>query len=346
MVPAARRRVIGGRWIAPVTLAVDDCLPAERPYGADAQASATPRGAGDAGVSPLRLLLLGGVGLVTGAINTVAGGGSLLSFPALLALGYSPLVANVTNTIGVFPSSAGGSVGYRRELAGQARNWMLLAAVCTVGSLVGAWLLLVLPAATFEAAVPGLIATAALLTLAQPWLARRMRGPSRQRPVAVGAVPETPAAGRAGPAGAAPGSPTAPGAPAAAALAAEEAPDPTPLARRWGLLLAVLAISVYGGYFGAAMGVLLIAVLGLFLRQTLQRVNALKTSLTAVVNGVAAVAFAFLGPVVWSAALVLAGTTMVGGMLGAVIARRLSDRALRLAVVVIGLAAAVYSALR
>jgi uncharacterized protein len=346
MVAAARRRVIGGRWIAPVTLAVDGCLPAERPYGADVQASATPRGAGDAGVSPLRLLLLGGVGLVTGAINTVAGGGSLLSFPALLALGYSPLVANVTNTIGVFPSSAGGSVGYRRELAGQARNWMLLAAVCTVGSLVGAWLLLVLPAATFEAAVPGLIATAALLTLAQPWLARRMRGPSRQRPVAVGAAPQTPAAGGAGPAGAAPGSPTAPGARAAALAAEEVTTDPTPLARRWGLLLAVLAISVYGGYFGAAMGVLLIAVLGLFLRQTLQRVNALKTSLTAVVNGVAAVAFAFLGPVVWSAALVLAGTTMVGGMLGAVIARRLSDRALRLVVVVIGLAAAVYSALR
>jgi uncharacterized membrane protein YfcA len=269
-------------------------------------------------VSPLRLLLLGGVGLVTGAINTVAGGGSLLSFPALLALGYPPLVANVTNTIGVFPSSAGGSLGYRRELAGQARNWVLLAAICTVGSLLGAWLLLVLPASTFEAAVPVLIAAAALLTLAQPWLARRTRGPNHRRPAAE-AVATVPAAGAA---------------------------EATPLVRRWGLLVAVLLISVYGGYFGAAMGVLLIAVLGLFLRQTLQRVNALKTSLTAVVNGVAAVAFAFLGPVVWSAALVLAGTTMVGGMLGAVIARRLSDRALRLVVVVIGLAAAVYSALR
>jgi uncharacterized protein len=276
-------------------------------------------------VSALRLLLLGGVGLVTGAINTVAGGGSLLSFPALLALGYSPLVANVTNTIGVFPSSAGGSVGYRRELAGQARNWVLLAAVCTVGSLAGAWLLLVLPASTFEAAVPVLIAAAALLTLAQPWLARRMRGPVRRRPVPVG-----------GAAGTSPG-----------AMSGErEATPDSPLLTRWGLLLLVLLISVYGGYFGAAMGVLLIAVLGLFLHETLQRVNALKTSLTTVVNGVAAVVFAFLGPVVWSAALVLAGSTMVGGMLGAVIARRLSDRALRLAVVVIGLAAAVYSAVR
>src|SRR6266540_1887294 len=225
---AARRAGCAGSWLLPWR--GDGCLPVERSYGEDPQSSAIGRRAGDAGVSPLRLLLLGGVGLVTGAVNTVAGGGSLLSFPALLALGYSPLAANVTNTIGVFPSSAGGSVGYRRELVGQARSWVLLAAICTVGSLIGAWLLLVLPASSFEAAVPVLIATAAVLT--------------------------------------------------------------------------------------------------------------------AVVNGVAAVAFAFLGPVVWSAALVLAGTTMVGGMLGAVVARRLSDRALRLAVVAIGFAAAVYSAVR
>jgi len=290
-------------------------------------------------VSALRLLLLGGVGLVTGAVNTVAGGGSLLSFPALLALGYSPLAANVTNTIGVFPSSAGGVVGYRRELAGQARSWVLLAAVCTVGSLIGAWLLLVLPASSFEAAVPALIATAALLTLAQPWLSKRMRGPSRQRQVSVGAAAGTLAAEPPAERTRAPSDPPAEG----TRLPSDPA---APLHKRWGLLVSVLLISMYGGYFGAAIGVLLIAVLGLFLRETLQRTNALKTSLTAVVNGVAAVAFAFLGPVVWSAALVLAGTTMVGGMLGAVIARRLSDRALRLAVVAIGLAAAVYSALR
>jgi uncharacterized membrane protein YfcA len=271
-------------------------------------------------VSALRLLLLGGIGLVTGVINTVAGGGSLLSFPALLALGYSPLVANVTNTFGVFPSSAGGALGYRRELAGQRRNWLLLAAVCTAGSLIGAWLLLVLPASSFEAAVPVLIAAAALLTLAQPWLAKRMR--------ARGAQPAVSAQGA-----------------AAGTLAAAE-PPPVALHRRWGLLLAVLLISVYGGYFGAAIGVLLVAVLGLFLNDTLQRINALKTSLTVVVNGVAAVVFSFLGPVAWSAALTLAVATGLGGVLGAVIARRLSDRALRLAVVAIGLAAAVYSALR
>jgi uncharacterized protein len=272
-------------------------------------------------VSALRLLLLGAIGLVTGVINTVAGGGSLLSFPALLALGYSPLVANVTNTFGVFPSSAGGALGYRRELAGQRRTWLLLAAVCTAGSLIGAWLLLVLPASSFEAAVPVLIGTAALLTLAQPWLARRMRARS-QRPAAVPAGAGT----------------------AATAEAAE--PPPAPVHRRWALLLAVLLISVYGGYFGAAIGVLLIAVLGLFLHDSLQRNNALKTSLTVVVNGVAAATFSFLGPVVWSAALTLAVATGLGGMLGAVIARRLSDRALRWAVVAIGLAAAVYSAVR
>jgi uncharacterized membrane protein YfcA len=277
-------------------------------------------------VSALRLLLLGAIGLVTGVVNTVAGGGSLLSFPALLALGYSPLVANVTNTFGVFPSSAGGALGYRRELAGQRRTWMLLAAVCVAGSLIGAWLLLVLPASSFEAAVPVLIASAALLTLAQPWLARRMRARS-PRPAVV------PAGG-------------APAGTAEAGTAGAEEPPPAPVHRRWALLLAVLLISVYGGYFGAAIGVLLIAVLGVFLHDSLQRNNALKTSLTVVVNGVAAAAFSFLGPVVWSAALTLAAGTGLGGTLGAVIARRLSDRALRWAVVAIGLAAAVYSALR
>jgi hypothetical protein len=254
-------------------------------------------------VSAARLLLLVGVGLVTGVLNSIAGGGSLLSFPVLLALGYPPLTANVTNTVGVFPSSTGAAFGYRRELKGQAGRFALLAAVCVGGSLLGAWLLLVLPESTFEAAVPALIALASLLVLVQPWLQRSL---ARRR--------------RSG---------------------AE-----TSLWRRWPVLLVTLAISTYGGYFGAAMGVLFIATLGLFLRDSLQRVNALKNTLTAVVNGTAAVAFMFLGPVVWSVALALGASTAVGGVAGARLARRLSDRVLRLAVVLIGLAAAVYSAIR
>jgi uncharacterized protein len=277
-------------------------------------------------VSAVRLLLLSGIGLTTGVLNTVAGGGSLLSFPALLALGYPPLIANVTNTVGVFPSSVGGAVGYRRELRGQAGRWLLLAAVCTAGSLLGAWLLLVLPESTFEAAVPVLIGVASLLVLVQPWLARSLPRLRRART------------------GLGPGAQATPGAqPAPGATPAE---TPAPLWRHWPLLLTVLAISVYGGYFGAAMGVLMIGVLGLFLGGSLQRTNALKNSLTATVNGVAAVAFLFLGPVVWSVALVLGVSTVLGGMGGALIARRLSDRALRLAVVIIGLGAAVYSAIR
>jgi uncharacterized membrane protein YfcA len=329
MIAAGRpgRALRPDRWIAAVTLAGDGRLPSQSCKREALLLPARRRPAGDVRVSALRLLLLGAIGLVTGVINTVAGGGSLLSFPALLALGYSPLVANVTNTFGVFPSSAGGALGYRRELAGQRRTWLLLAAVCTAGSLIGAWLLLVLPASSFEAAVPVLIATAALLTLAQPWLARRMRARS-QRPAAVPAGAGTAATAE------------------AAGTAEVAEPPPAPVHRRWALLLAVLLISVYGGYFGAAIGVLLIAVLGLFLHDSLQRNNALKTSLTVVVNGVAAATFSFLGPVVWSAALTLALATGLGGMLGAVIARRLSDRALRWAVVAIGLAAAVYSAVR
>ncbi len=316
-------------------------------------------------MSPARALLLGAIGLITGVINTVAGGGSLLSFPALLALGYSPLVANVTNTAGVFASSAGGALGYRRELAGQVRTWVPLAIVCTIGSLIGGALLLTLPASSFEAAVPVLIATAALLTLVQPWLAKHLRGRGVAEPHEVrAAAPVAPVPGGAGvpdggagPEGAAvreaagqavPAPRTA--GPTDAEAAEPEAEEPAavavPLHRRWPLLLGVLLISIYGGYFGAAIGVLLIAVLGLFLPNTLQRNNALKTSLAVVVNTVAAVLFGLAGPVVWSAAAVLAVTTVVGGALGAVIARRLSDRALRLAVVAIGLGAAVYSALR
>jgi uncharacterized membrane protein YfcA len=303
--------------------------------------------------------LLGVIGLVTGVINTVAGGGSLLSFPALLALGYPPLVANVTNTAGVFASSAGGALGYRRELAGQVRNWVPLAIVCTIGSLIGGTLLLTLPASSFEAAVPVLIATAALLTLVQPWLGKRLRGRSGvgAPPVRSGAPVATVSEGAAVRGGTAVADGGAVRAVRETAVAAgatttgeeaadEPVPAAVPLHRRWPLLLGVLLISVYGGYFGAAIGVLLIAVLGLFMPNSLQRNNALKTALAVVVNTVAAVLFGLAGPVVWSAAAVLAVTTVVGGALGAVIARRLSDRALRLAVVAIGLSAAVYSAIR
>ncbi len=307
-------------------------------------------------MSAVRLLVLAGVGLATGVVNTVAGGGSLLSFPALLALGYSPLVANVTNTVGVAPSSMGAALGYRRELKGQAGRWVLLAAICIAGSLLGAWLLLVLPSSIFEATVPALIGTASLLVLLQPWLARSLGlggagGRARARARAAAnvepaagvrhAAPADPAAGAGDLEAAGAGEPEAAG-----AGEPEAAGAGGPVWRRWPLLLSVLVISIYGGYFGAAIGVLLIGVLGLFLSDSLQRTNALKNSLTMVVNGVAAVAFAFLGPVVWSAALVLGASTVLGGMLGALVARRLSDRALRLAVVLIGLGAAVYSAIR
>jgi len=290
-------------------------------------------------VNPVRLLLLTGIGVITGVLNSVAGGGSLLSFPALLALGYPPLIANVTNTVGVFPSSVGGAIGYRRELRGQAGRWVLLAAVCTAGSLLGAWLLLVLPDSTFEASVPVLIGAASLLVLVQPWLDRAMPRPDgAQGDRAQGDRTRTTAGvgSRAGVGAGGDGGDRA---------GAGDQPAIS-LLRRWPLLLAVLAISVYGGYFGAAMGVLFIGVLGLFLRDSLHRTTALKTSLTMVVNGIAAIAFIFLGPVAWSAALVLAASTALGGMFGALVARRLSDRSLRLAVVLIGLAAAVYSAVR
>jgi uncharacterized membrane protein YfcA len=231
---------------------------------------------------------------VAGAVNTVAGGGSLLTFPLLLALGHPPLQANVTNSIGVSSGNLGGMLGYRRELVGQREAVRRCGVAGAIGGLCGSVLLLRTPEAAFRAIVPVLIAAAALLVLVQPainaWLNRR---------------------------------------------AARGLPHPL-----WAPL-AVGAVAVYGGYFGAAMSIMVLAVLGFLLPDTLQRSNALKTSITLVVNGVSAIIFAFFGPVAWGPAIALVVSTAVGGYLGAGLARRLPDPVLRGVVVAIGLVAAV-----
>jgi uncharacterized membrane protein YfcA len=236
---------------------------------------------------------------VAGAVNTVAGGGSLLTFPLLLALGHPPLAANVTNSVGVSSGNVGGVVGYRRELAGRRDAMRRFGAAGALGGLLGSVLLLRTPEAAFRAIVPALIASAALLVLVQPlvtgWLNRRT-GRARHHPRAA--------------------------------------------------TLSIGAVAIYGGYFGAAMSIMVIAALGLLLPDTLQRTNALKTAITLVVNGVSALIFAFFGPVAWGPALALVVSTGVGGYLGAGLARRLPDPVLRGVVVAIGLAAAVTVALR
>ncbi|HSM38605.1 MAG TPA: sulfite exporter TauE/SafE family protein [Candidatus Limnocylindrales bacterium] len=243
--------------------------------------------------------LIAAAGLAAGTINTIVGSGSLVTFPTLLALGYPPLTANVTNTVGLVLGTASGTYGYRAELSGQARRARLLLPAALAGGATGALLLLALPGTTFEQVVPWLILLAVALVIVQDTLAewvtrwRRAVNPS----------------------------------------ASHEAE-----------LLAIVFVyltGIYGGYFGAAQGVILIAVLGLFLPDLLQRTNAMKNLVAFVVNGVAAVIFAIVAPVDWAAALPLALGAIAGGQVGATLGRRLPAAVLRAAIIVIGTGVAV-----
>jgi uncharacterized protein len=232
-------------------------------------------------------------GMAAGTINTVVGSGTLITFPVLLAWGYAPVTANVTNTLGLVPGSAAGAYGYREELRGQWRRTGRLACASLSGGIVGAVLLLVLPAAAFKAIVPVFIGVALVLVGLQPrlsaWLAAR-------------GSPPTPHAG-------------------------------------WAVMLGVFAAGVYGGYFGAAQGILLLAILGLGLPEGLQRVNAVKNVLAGLVNLVAAVVFVFAASIAWDAALLIALGAVCGGAIGARVGRRLPPAALRGVIVVVGVSA-------
>jgi uncharacterized membrane protein YfcA len=232
-------------------------------------------------------------GMAAGTINTVVGSGTLITFPVLLAFGYAPVTANVTNTVGLVPGSVSGAIGYRRELAGQRGRALRLGAMSVLGGITGAVLLLVLPSSAFKAIVPVFIVTALVLTIFQPRIARALadRRIDLQHP------------------------------------------------RSLLTLLAVYLTGVYGGYFGAAQGILLLAILGVALPQDLHRTNALKNVLAGLVNGVAGVCFVFAAHVEWAAAGIIAGAAIVGAQLGARYGRRLPPDALRALIVLVGIAA-------
>lgn len=257
------------------------------------------------------LLVLAGVG--AGLAGSMAGLASLVSFPALLAVGLAPVAANVTNTVALVGSSLGAAAGSRPELVGQWRRVSRLAPAVAVGGLVGAGLLLLGPATAFEAVVPYLVAASALLLLAQEWAgrvaARRASRTGEESRRHIG----TQDAGRG----------TREGAGTAATLG-------------------LGAVSVYSGYFGAGSGVVVLAVLGaVFPGDTPHRLNATKNVLLGVANGVAAVVFAVSGPVVWLAALPLALGFLAGGRAGPVLLRRVPRHLLRVAIGIAGLGLAV-----
>ena len=258
-------------------------------------------------LDPAQLLLLATAALVAGAVNAVAGGGSLLSFPALLAVGYPALTANVTNSVALTPGYLGGTVGYRRELAGQRARIVALGATSATGAVVGAFLLLVSSAALFERIVPLLIFVACGLLAAQPRLARLVR----ERREGPGGEPAPP--GRAGLDG-----------------------------HTVALFTAQFLAAIYGAYFGAGVGIMMLAILGIFVADSLQRLNALKGLMSLLVAVVAAVAFALFADVSWVAVAVMAAASLLGGQLGVVLARRLNDQALRWLVIAFGVTVGVY----
>jgi uncharacterized protein len=244
-------------------------------------------------------VLLAVAGLAAGAINAAAGGGSLVTFPALIAVGYPPLIANVTNNVAVSPGYATGAWGYRRELRGQRGRIVPLVVVSAFGSLVGVGLILVSSQQAFDGVVPFLVLAACALLAAQPAIGRRI------------------------------GERTGVG----------ERPG-------FGALVGQTLAAVYGGYFGAALGVGVLALLGTFLDDTLQRLNALKALLQLVIGGTAALGFVLLTPVAWGAVAIVGPASLAGGLVGARLAKRVSDRVLRVAIVTYGVVAAVWLFLR
>jgi uncharacterized protein len=237
-----------------------------------------------------REVLLALAGLGAGLFNGIAGGGTLVAFPALLAVGYPALTANVTTTVGIWPGYLGGVAGFRREIADQRDRFAALAPLTVVGALLGAVLLLTTPSAAFTRIAPFLVLFATALFALGPVVARRLGEDHahRRRPFALGI----------------------------------------------GMFLA----AVYGGYFGAAMGVIILAVLGLTLPDTLVRSGGIRAVLSVLANAVAAVVFIVHGHLQWAAAGLLAAGALVGGYAGATLARRLPALVVRVVVIGIGLA--------
>jgi uncharacterized protein len=242
----------------------------------------------------LEALLVLVAGVWAGAINTLVGSGSLVTFPVLLAVGYPPLTANISNNLGVVPGSISGAYGYRRELRGQRGRLLRFAPASALGGVAGAVLLLALPASAFEAIVPVFVAAGVVLVVLQPRINRRLARRRAQEAHGHGGRPALVATGLTG---------------------------------------------VYGGYFGAAQGVLLLAILGIAIDDDLQRVNALKVVLAGLVNFVAAIVFVIAAHVAWGAVALIAVGSALGGQLGARVGRRLPAPVLRAVIVVVGLAA-------
>ena len=250
-------------------------------------------------MSAFDLLIVAGVALVAGVINSIAGGGSLILFPTLVALGLPTVAANVTNSVAQWPGYLGGVAGFRAEYTGQRGRLIRFGIVAVLGGVTGSVLLLTTPSEAFDVVVPVLVLLASLLLAVQPLLTRRLQVDEHD-------VPRR---------------------------------DPA-----W-LYVALFLAAVYGGYFGGALGVILLAVLGIGLHR-LKLANALKSALSVVTASVNIVVFGLFGPIHWIVVLVAAPASLVGGFIGARIASRIPTTPLRIFIVAFGVAVAVYLFLR
>jgi uncharacterized membrane protein YfcA len=251
-------------------------------------------------VAIFHLLLIGLAGFGAGVINALVGSGTLITFPTLVALGYPPVTATMSNAVGLVAGNVSGTWGYRAELSGQwdRLRWQIPASL--VGAVLGAYLLLHLPEKVFIRIVPVLLVLALVLVVAGPWI----QSWARRRAEEAGRSPE----------------------------------HITP-ARMAVLVFGTFAVGVYGGYFTAAQGILLVGVMGVLLPESVQRMNAAKNLMTLVVNVVAAVSYTLVAfdRISWPVAGVIAVGSLFGGWIGARYGRRLSPNALRATIVVVGL---------
>lgn len=251
------------------------------------------------------LVLLAGV--AAGALNAVVGAGTLITFPTLVALGVPPVLANVSNTVGLVPGSVAGAYGFRATLSGRGALLVRLVVASAVGGVLGGALLLVLPPGAFELVVPVLLLLSGVLAAAQPRVAAAV---ARRRAAVVdpddGSGSRAPV--RAGP---------------------------------W-LLAGVAATGVYGGYFGAAQGVILLALLGMFVEGQMNEVNGIKNVLAGVANLVSSVLFVLIADVDWQLAALIAVGATIGGGLGGRYGRRLPAGPLRALVVAVAVLAAIW----
>ena len=287
-------------------------------------------------LSGLEYLAAAGAAGAAGAINALAGGGTLVSFPSLVALGVAPVNANVTNTVALVPGYLGGSWAQREELIPQLRRARVLAAIGAVGGLAGSVLLVTLPGNAFRASVPYLILSSSLLLLAQDRV-RRIVGHHEVALRSGSSESSDDPARSSSPPGVDAGSGTGAVAPEWSASTRREGG----LKNRPALMILVFAGAVYGGFFGAGLGIMLLAILGMFDTQRLSASNALKQALSFVINLVAAVFFAFSGHVQWTLVPVMAAASICGGIAGGRFASKVSPELLRLLVVATGVGVAV-----